>query len=447
MDSGLSDIEQYLDHGNANSTSGEYYQSSNNQMSCDDTLSENDSSLDTDPATNTLETLNEKASVSQNQLETENIIGTDKAISSNAPSIATDGITVLSNTSPTIYVASAMCVNNDKIYITGINNTKTGSDVNIDDIEITVMGVSTDHLEEPKNRIGKNTPKMSTDVVTSRNTEVCHVTSLPIRGNTSTVGTTGEDVFMRASHECNTENGNEHINNDMNQNSATSVVRVSEAEVSTTKDKFKALFLTKLCKTLVQSINIVPSLKDCCHLSMSGQTTASLINTKLSNIHTTNDHSCGFGYKQCPIEKSCKYDVAESDFMGTIESPQIDNIMDSADNISIVIDSMAEDVPVCLSDILYTKQVDLHVTSNDDQMPQLDTSDDSLPPVRYDPTGTELILPPKKRKPIVQNLENNVTELWKNDALTCEWSIPLTKLDSRKLYKLSQKPPNWSEMV
>ena len=30
--------------------------------------------------------------------------------------------------------------------------------------------------------------------------------------------------------------------------------------------------------------------------------------------------------------------------------------------------------------------------------------------------------------------------------LSRKWSIPLTKLDLRKLYELSQKPPNWSEM-
>ena len=108
--------------------------------------------------------------------------------------------------------------------------------------------------------------------------------------------------------------------------------------------------------------------------------------------------------------------------------------------------SMAAEVPVCVSDTLYNDQVDLSVTSNDDQTLQLDTSDESLSPMKYDPTGTELILPLKKRKQIVQNPEKTVTKLWKYDALSRKWSIPLTKLDSRKLYELSQKPPNWSEM-
>ena len=296
----------------------------------------------------------------------------------------------------TTYVSSAMSVKNDETHITGINNTKPDSDVNDDDIEITVMGVNKDHLEESTNMIGKNTPKISTYVATGRNTEACCVTFLPKSRKTSTVGTAGEGMFIRASQESNTENESDHIDKDINQNSNTSVVCISEAEVSTTKDEFQPLLLTKLCKTVVQAINIVPSLKNCCRLSMSGHTRASLINTRLSNIHRTNDHSYGSGYKQCPTEKSCMYDVTESDLMGTINSPQIDNIMDSADNISIVIDSIAEDVPVCANNILYTNQVDLPVTSNDDPVPQLDTSNDSLPPVKYDPTGTELILPPKK---------------------------------------------------
>ena len=46
----------------------------------------------------------------------------------------------------------------------------------------------------------------------------------------------------------------------------------------------------------------------------------------------------------------------------------------------------------------------------------------------------------------MQNPEKTVIELWKNDTLSRKWSIPLTKLDSSKLYELSQKPPNWSEM-
>ena len=54
----------------------------------------------------------------------------------------------------------------------------------------------------------------------------------------------------------------------------------------------------------------------------------------------------------------------------------------------------------------------------DDQTQLMDTSDDSFSSVNYDPRGTELILPLKKRKLILRNPEKTVTELWKQDVLS-----------------------------
>ena len=123
-DSGLSDIEQYLDHGNIDTSSGEYCQSSNDQIPCGDTLSEDDSSLDVEMGINTLESSEKNASTVEIQLKNKDIIGTNKANSSNASYTATKDSVVLSNIMQTSCVSPAMCINNEDVNTMGIKDNK-----------------------------------------------------------------------------------------------------------------------------------------------------------------------------------------------------------------------------------------------------------------------------------------------------------------------------------
>ena len=279
------------------------------------------------------------------------------------------------------------------------------NDVTIDATVNIVMGTNTLLLEEPTNMISNNITENSTEVVSGTNIEAYQEISVLIGGNIPTVNVMSEDMPMETSPKCKSGNVNENIDtsSSSNINALSSAVPKNELEIVTTKDDSQPITLTKLFKAVVQSINIVPSLKDCCHLSMSCHKSAFNLNTRSSNSHINIDHSYDFGYKHRPNEKSRNSDDAISDLIGLMDGPLMNNTMDSVEDINVVIDSMAVEVPVCVNNTLYNDQTDLSATSNDDQTHPLEMSDESLSPVKYDPIGTELILPLKKRKPIVQN--------------------------------------------
>ena len=75
-----------------------------------------------------------------------------------------------------------------------------------------------------------------------------------------------------------------------------------------------------------------------------------------------------------------------------------------------------------------------------------DSSQEIIDTPMYDPTGTTLILPLKKHKPVIPDPEKAVRKIWKNDALSHNWSVLLKKLSKHDIYDLSHKPLDWSNM-
>ena len=310
-----------------------------------------------------------------------------------------------------------------------------------DNTHIPIEVVTGTNNEEPINVIGRNT--LTVDV--SNDDVTVDISSKVVAGTNIITQIELTDV---PHSNIASVNGSDKldITSTMNIDSTSSTITDTEPDIDTTNGVNQTITLTNHSIAVIQSTHIVPSLKDCCHSSMSCHEPALNIDTTLDIEHANIDHSYGFGHKHDSNRKSCNPDDLALDPNGIPDNPLFINTTDSAGDINVVIDSMAADIPVCMDDTSHIHQTDLFAALEDDQTQLMDTSDDSVSAVKYDPTGTELTLPLKKRKPILRNPEKTVAELWKQDALSQRWSIPLTKLDSRKIYELSHKPPNWSEM-
>ena len=129
---------------------------------------------------------------------------------------------------------------------------------------------------------------------------------------------------------------------------------------------------------------------------------------------------------------------------------------DGEDGNSVIIDSMSAGVQNCVDEPLVVPQINTfhEQTLNTTPMQKeyqtlksrmvdtdepsmggeetelLDTSKGSIAPPKYNPTGTHVVLPQKRGKPILTNPEKTITEIWKKDAISCKWTITLPKLDS-----------------
>ena len=331
-------------------------------------------------------------------------------------------------------------------------------DVTVDVSSKVVTGTNTTTDVEPKNMIGRNisSVKVSSalpgfhvnntnvpmtgkndntyiliEVVTGTNTTTHEKPINLIGGNISTMDVSSEDVTTDVSGKVvtgtNTTNqielnvnvcDNIDITRTMDINDISSAVLDTEPYIDITKGNNQAITLTNLCKAVIQSIQIVPSLKDCCHLSMSRREPTFNINTKSGSEHTNIDHSYCLGYKHNSNRKSHDADDLVLDSIGIMDNPLFSNTTDSAEDTNVVIESMVADIPVCVDDTSHNHQTDLFAALEDDQTQLMHTSDDSFSSVKYDPTGTELILPLKKRKLILRNPEKTVTELWKQNVLS-----------------------------
>ena len=64
--------------------------------------------------------------------------------------------------------------------------------------------------------------------------------------------------------------------------------------------------------------------------------------------------------------------------------------------------------------------------------------------VRYDALGENITFIRKETNK--DNIEEKITEIWKNDAKQRKWSIPLKNLSNTDVYELSHPPPNWSQI-
>ena len=73
-------------------------------------------------------------------------------------------------------------------------------------------------------------------------------------------------------------------------------------------------------------------------------------------------------------------------------------------------------------------------------------STDEADKLSYDPTGTQLILPLKKQKPVVINPIQTVLDILRKDTISWNWTVPIVKLSHKDIYDLSRRPPNWSDM-
>ena len=90
--------------------------------------------------------------------------------------------------------------------------------------------------------------------------------------------------------------------------------------------------------------------------------------------------------------------------------------------------------------------VPIKSVNTDAETLSLDSSQEMIDTPKYDPTGTTLILPLKKHKPVIPDPEKAVCEIWMNNALSHNWSVPLKRLSKHDIYDLSHKPPDWSNM-
>ena len=97
IDSGLSDIKQYLDYEKEDTSSGGYCQSSNNPILRSDTMSDGESSLDVDLGLNTPKSANKNALAVKTELKNKDVIGLNNVTSSSTARNDTDDCVISSN--------------------------------------------------------------------------------------------------------------------------------------------------------------------------------------------------------------------------------------------------------------------------------------------------------------------------------------------------------------
>ena len=155
-----------------------------------------------------------------------------------------------------------------------------------------------------------------------------------------------------------------------------------------------------------------------------------------------------------PIVNTQDVISTESDIV--IESMAI-NVPVYAENVNSVFPSQN---PIVFSDVIIlntsylqkdgitsaVSTVSIDPVNTDAETLSPDSSQETIDTPMYDPTGTTLILPLKKHKPVILDPEKAVHKIWKNDALFHNWSVPLKKLSKHDIYDLSHKPPDWSNM-
>ena len=221
---------------------------------------------------------------------------------------------------------------------------------------------------------------------------------------------------------------------------------------------------------MIRSTKTVCSLKTLCTLLiLCHKLSFKCFNTQ--NIRKNEDHT----YDKCVT-------LGQNSITTSQENSENIALMDSLDKMlvnnknqiniydtDIVIDSMNADIPLCAEDT----DVNIYILNPDDLQgvvipntspphidpttltktdssnlcnSSLDSSFDGTEKLKYDPTGTQLILPLKKRKPVVIDPEQTVLEIWRKDALSHNWTVPILRLSNSDIYDLSQKPPYWSEM-
>ena len=149
-------------------------------------------------------------------------------------------------------------------------------------------------------------------------------------------------------------------------------------------------------------------------------------------------------------------DVASTKPDIVIESMAI-NVPVYAENVNSVFPSQN---PIVFSDVIIlntsylqkdgiesaVSTVSIEPVNTDAETLSLDSSQETIDTPTYDPTGTTLILPLKKCKQVIPDPEKAVHNIWMNDALSCNWFVPLKKLSKLDIYDLSHKPPDWSHM-
>ena len=259
--------------------------------------------------------------------------------------------------------------------------------------------------------------------------------------------------------------------------------------------------LTEQCNYVIRSIMSILSLKSLCMLSIvQHKLVTNDINTQNYGYH--DDHT----YDSCVTLGQSNIANNQDHHESIMHVENLDSMLSnnthqsSNDDTNIVIDSMIADIPLCtentnminyrwnpdnLPDVLLPLMNDNTPMSTENTADSisrwnqdttdgmvtpkttppninpvipidmeglspensfLDTSLDGSDKLSYDPTGTQLILPLKKHKPVVANPEQTVLEIWRKDALSHNWTVPVLKLSNSDIYDLSHKPPNWSDM-
>ena len=246
-------------------------------------------------------------------------------------------------------------------------------------------------------------------------------------------------------------------------------------QASKTKNMLQVPKLTEISKaTLLSSVTVHP-LKALCVLVIHH------LNLPRNWVYTQNSTQNGDNNYNLSASVQKLTNVSGIKENGLIEnleqmlSPNVNTQDVTSTDLDIVIDSMATDVPVyaenvnsviptqnpiVLSEVIipdtsYPQKygiahaictVPTESVNTDAETLSLDSSHEMIDTPKYDPTGTTLILPLKKHKPVIPDPEKAVCEIWKNSALFHNWSVPIKRLSKHDIYDLSHKPPNWSDM-
>ena len=216
--------------------------------------------------------------------------------------------------------------------------------------------------------------------------------------------------------------------------------------------------LVSICKTILSCARLVLTLADHCRSMVNKHKAEAIIADSLNNTSSmtgNDDHSygCGNSYSSKLYLRTPRHHSLDTNSYTC--SPPVVSDNDAGDGNSVVIDSMSTEVLNCMDEPIDIQQsnslselsldtdsmqieqqiiesclnASVKLSMEGKETEQLDTSDDSIVPPKYNPTGTHLVQ--KKRKPILLNPEKTVTEMWKKDALSHKWTILLPKLDAR----------------